>query len=443
MAKFNKNGVEITPRDLKQFDIYLAQPGAGRGLLKGAGILSITIALCAGAWYGTKKFLGKSGSSSNEKKNPSPVASKAGESPVDTPYEEVPKTPIENPLAKDISRLLCGGEDISDLTTITPEMLAVAPDTNVMQGVIHQGINLILAEEKCGKTILAMQIAIGLAKGESVSLFPDDEGVVRQRVIYYDTETGRSTVNRYYREALEGVLNKGLYLREGATGWHELLEDIAEQVVVNQQRCKDITFVLDCIYDYTADETNKLQKGIKKLRSNARELYGCNITVIMITHLKEDGTNVGSKNLTRAAAMWIRMEKIVQTKVDDKNKKSVKENKDSELLESVSISWAGRYPSVGNIICIAKGEKEGFPGNIHFEVKPLSWMEAKKDENLKDTIIAVAGLACESYMKRHGANKIDSKCLAHAVDYILKTYNVEVNPETVRSWMKNAECSDI
>lgn len=446
MARISQNGVQATPKEVMEFDTYFQQSGTGRGLCKFTLILAGGAALITGAICGTKALIKRfiSPKESKPGKNPSgatPSTSVPKSQPVDTPYEEVPPTPIEDPRQAAIGRLL-GGEDGGDLTEITPEMLASAPDTNVMQGIIHQGINLILAEKKCGKTVLGVHLGVSLAKGIGSDLFSasGDNRVVRQRVIYYDTETFRSTMKSHHGETLKDVLDNGFYLREGKPGWEKLLKDMAEQVLDHQRDSKDITLVLDCIYEYPHHEVEMLRKGAKRLCTNAREQYGCNLTVLMVTHLDDKGKPIGSQNLQRTAVTWIYLERVITKEPKGKKGtagKTVRTHNDTELLGEVAISWSGRNSKAGRIICVAKGEAEGYPGNLHYEVKPLDWKEAKQDIQTAREIEARAEMAYESYAQEHNIQKPDSRCLDHVVKTLLAEYNVAVNPETVRTWLKN------
>lgn len=445
MARISQNGVQATPKEVMEIDTYFQRSGTGRGLCKFTLILAGGAALITGAVYATKALVKRfiSPKESKPGKNPSGATTSTSvpkSQPVDTPYEEVPPTPIEDQRKAAVGRLL-GGEDGGDLTEITPEMLASAPDTNVMQGIIHQGINLILAEKKCGKTVLGVHLGVSLAKGKRSDLFSasGDNRVVRQRVIYYDTETFRSTMKSHHGETLKDVLDNGFYLREGKPGWEKLLKDMAEQVLDHQRDSKDITLVLDCIYEYPHHEVEMLRKGADRLCTNAREQYGCNLTVLMVTHLKDNGKPIGSQNLQRTAVTWIYLEKVITKEPKDKKGtagKTVRTHNDTELLGEVAISWGGRN-SAGRIICVAKGAKEGYPGNLHYEVKPLDWKEAKQDIQTAREIEARAEMAYENYAQEHNIQKPDSRCLDHVVETLLAEYNVAVNPETVRTWLKN------
>lgn len=310
MAKFNKNGVEITPRDLKQFDIYLAQPGAGRGLLKGAGILSITIVLCAGAWYGTKKFLGKSGSSSNEKKNPSPVASKAGASPVDTPYEEVPTAPIENPLAVEY-------EDLGEL--------AADPNNRVhrlMGNWLKQGeVTLVCGNNGAGKSALATQMAIELALGWNRSELFDCPVPQQQRCIYVSYEMTRAQWGERYKDAVDTIGGAvqmvfpdivKFPLTEGAL---KLCRSI--YMGEHESGTKHLTVIIDNHTQFAKNPGNTTSKECQTLVKGLQELMreyegkGMVSTILLLAHTTKDGKKVrGSSVLTNMLDTVIFIEKV-------------------------------------------------------------------------------------------------------------------------------------
>lgn len=369
--------------------------------------------------------------------------------PIDVPWVEEPSTPIEeqrkieeqrrieDQRKIDIARLVGGDEN--DVTEITPEMLASATSTNVMQNVIHHGVNLILAYEKCGKTVLSTHIGVSLAQGKRLDLFSasGDDRVVRQRVIYYDTDTGRAAMKQLHGETLMGILGNGFHLRETKLGWEGLLKDMAGQVLEHQRSEKNLTIILDCIFKYDPHEVKKLCVGVDRLCRNAHEQYECNLTVLIVNHLKTDGEVVGSKDLKRTAVTWIYLEKALTEKTNKKKGKT--DNTDKERLDEVTISWGGRFSANSGITCVAKGKDEGYPGNLHFEVKPLDWSEAKKDDKRANEIKALVSMAYEDYTQEHHIQAPDGKCLEYIVNSILSQYNVTVHPETARTWIKNME----
>lgn len=438
MANFRITGVQVTPREVEQFDTYMQKKGSGKGLVKLGLIGTGIVASIYGAYRLVKWGIDLLDENTKNKSKASAGGGKPQPLVEEVPYEEVPPTFIDDPRRAAIEQLV-SGEDVDDLEDITPQALDAAPETNVMQGVIHQGLNLLLAEKKCGKTILAVHVGVCMAKGQPSELFTTDEQrVVRQRVVYYDTETGRSAMNRYHGEELKEVLGRGFYLREGSTEWEKLRDDIAAQVVDHQCESKEMTFILDCIYEYKHHQLENLRKALKKLRKNAREKYGVNVTIIAVTHLNEKGDAAGSENLQREAVMWINLERICKEE-DKKSARAAKRDEDKKLLSEVSISWTGRYPEAGRVICIAIGEKEGCRGNLHFERKPLDWMEAKKDSVLAEQIKELAHTEGGLYLESNTKTKVDSECLRYVAKRVLSETNVAVNTETLRTWLNNMD----
>lgn len=101
MARISQNGVQATPKEVMEFDTYFQQSGTGRGLCKFTLILAGGAALITGAICGTKALIKRfvTPKESRPDKNPSAATlstSVPKSQPVDTPYEEVPPTPIED-----------------------------------------------------------------------------------------------------------------------------------------------------------------------------------------------------------------------------------------------------------------------------------------------------------------------------------------------------------
>ena len=227
-------------------------------------------------------------------------------------------------------------------------------------------------------------------------------------------------------------------MRKYRNEWERLRDDIAAQVVDHQHESKDMTFILDCIYDYEYYEIEPLRKALKKLRKTARELHGVNVTIIAVAHLDDNGKVNGSKKLKNEAVMWFSLKRFSGKEEEKKRTKTAEKDRENELLSEVTLSWAGRYSEAGQLICIAQGEKEGFPGNMHYEVKPLEWKEAKNDPELAERVMTLAQTQGELYEQSKGI-KIDSKGLKYVAERLLIETGVVVNPETIRTWLNKKE----
>lgn len=246
--------------------------------------------------------------------------------------------------------LLRGRSDEEGEASVSMEDVENAVDPEVLQELIYQGINLIVANEKVGKTIFCMHLATALAKGERTEILPQCGIVVKQKVFYYEFENNLPIIKKHFFKRIEDVVNKGdLVLIPQAYDGEEMLEEIAKQVVKCRRTYKHLTFVIDCIYDMEVDETNELQQGLKRIYRNAMDDYGCYVTILLVQHLNDGDKVKGSKNLKRSASS------IISLTPDDSND------------NIVNISWKGRCVTKGSTKCIRKGPREGYEQDLHYE----------------------------------------------------------------------------
>ena len=246
--------------------------------------------------------------------------------------------------------LLRGRSDEEGEASVSMEDVENAVDPEVLQELIYQGINLIVANEKVGKTIFCMHLATALAKGERTEILPQCGIVVKQKVFYYEFENNLPIIKKHFFKRIEDVVNKGdLVLIPQAYDGEEMLEEIAKQVVKCRRTYKHLTFVIDCIYDMEVDETNELQQGLKRIYRNAMDDYGCYVTILLVQHLNDGDKVKGSKNLKRSASS------IISLTPDDSND------------NIVNISWKGRCVMKGGTKCIRKGPREGYEQDLHYE----------------------------------------------------------------------------
>ena len=245
--------------------------------------------------------------------------------------------------------LLREGQEEDD-EAVSMEDVENSTDPEVLQEIIYQGINLIAANEKVGKTIFCMHLATALAKGERTEILPQQGIAVRQHVCYYDFENGKSVIHKNFSKRIDEAVNKGdLELFTKAFDAGEMLEEIAKKVAKYHYKYKHLTFVVDCIYDMEVDETDELQQGLKRIGSNAMDDYGCQVTILLVQHLNDNDKVKGSKNLKRAASTIITL---------------VPDPSDDNLVQ---ISWKGRCVTKGSTMCIRKGPLEGYYNDLHYE----------------------------------------------------------------------------
>lgn len=246
--------------------------------------------------------------------------------------------------------LLRGRADEEDAASVSMEDVENAADPEVLQELIYQGINLIVANEKVGKTIFCMHLATALAKGVRTEVLPQRGIVVKQKVFYYEFENTLPVIKKHFFKRIEEVVNKGdLVLIPQPFDGEEMLEEIAKKVANLHRTCKHLTFVIDCIYDMEVNETNELQQGLKRIYRNAMDDYGCYVTILLVQHLNDGDKVKGSKNLKRSASS------IISLTPDESND------------NLVNISWKGRCVTKGSTMCIRKGPREGYERDLHYE----------------------------------------------------------------------------
>ena len=325
-----------------------------------------------------------------------------------------------------------------ELEQLTADDLLKGDAPYVMQNVIQRGINLILAEKKSGKSILAMQLAIALAKGQRVKIFPDAGEVVKQHVIHYDTENGRDTLAVYFRGVLPDMVSNGsIEIRMGVPQLETLLRDMAMEVAKNgiiNRRYPNLTFVVDCMYLYKVD-TEEIIRKFMALCHNARE-RGCTVTILVVNHLNLNGTTAGSQDLTRATRMTIELKHYQEKKKGSKKKPQRRDM--SDPLEKVTISWWGRSPHTGKRICNLNGEIEGFPGNTHFVPVPLKLKEVKEKQPV--LYEEVVGLALTVYDSVEGTPNHKAE---EAAKVVAEAKGVEVSRQNVQSWVDNKDVAGV
>lgn len=224
-----------------------------------------------------------------------------------------------------------------------------APDPEVLQGVIFQGLTLIAAQEKSGKSTFSYQIAEALVKGEMTDILPQKGKAIKQPVHYYDLENSASVIKQHYEKRIADILNKGLTLSTDKYEGKELLESIAKKVVKLRYEHKYQAYIIDCIYQFDGDEVKELQEQAKNICDNALDDFGCQVSILIVQHLNGNKQVKGTKNLERVASTIFR---LTQSEEDE---------------DVVNVTWLGRCTPKGGTTLVRKGPREGYDGDIHFE----------------------------------------------------------------------------